>query len=208
MVTNTLYLFLCLPGSCLHWGPRSRGERKIYLWRTSYMCDNFIASVVICLLSIQISPKRLQTHCGCLFSHRPVFWHDPICPRSVLIFDGCSLCFILRRAFSLPYPSLLLLKCVISPSHHQRTPKTARRHFFFFKNKNLRQGSGKAFTKRRSQKCQNLEKRKRDQDVIIPRSVSTFVAGEKATPAVRLSFYSLHKAYICVHTETHVHILL
>lgn len=127
------YLFLRLPGSCLHWGGHgAEVEGKEYWRRTSYMCDNFIASVVIRLLSIQISSKRLQTHCGCLFrrfSRRPVFWHDPICPRSVLIFDGCFLCFILRRAFSLPCPSLLLLKCVISPSHHQQTPKTAHRHF-------------------------------------------------------------------------------
>lgn len=81
------------------------------------------------------APKRLRTHCGRLFqriSRRPVFRHDPISPRSVLIFDGWSLlCFILRRAFSLsPCPSLLLLKRVISPSHHQRTSKTAHRHFF------------------------------------------------------------------------------
>lgn len=33
-------------------------------------------------------------------------------------------------SLSLPCPSLLLLKCVISPSHHQRTSKTAHRHFF------------------------------------------------------------------------------
>lgn len=96
---------------------------------------------------------------------------------------------------------------VLSAPHITSEPPKLRTDTFF-KNKNLRQGSSKAFKKRRSQKCQNLEKRKRDQDVIIPRSVSTFVAGEKATPAVRLSFYSLHKAYTCVHTETHVHIFL
>lgn len=120
------------PAAVFIGGHGAEVEGKEYLRRTSYMCDNFIASVVIRLLSIQISSKRPQTHCGCLFrrfSRRPVFWHDPICPRSVLIFDGCFLCFILRRAFSLPCPSLLLLKCVISPSHHQQTPKTAHRHF-------------------------------------------------------------------------------
>lgn len=174
------------------------------------MCDNFIASVVIRLLSIQISPKRLQTHCGCLFrriSRRPVFWHDPICPRSVLIFDGCSLCFILRRAFSLPCPSLLLLKCVISPSHHQQTSKTAHRHFF--KNKHLRQGSGKALTKRRSQKCQNLEKRKtwprRDNP---SKCIHVCCCRWKSNPRCQTQFYSLHKAYIWVHTEKHAHIFL
>lgn len=57
-------------------------------------------------------------------------------PRFVLLScDGCSLlCFLLQRAFSLslsPCPSLLLLKCVISPSHHHRASKTAHRQTFF-----------------------------------------------------------------------------
>lgn len=177
------------------------------------MCDHFIASVVIRLLSIQISPKRLRTHCGCLFqriSRRPVFRHDPISPPIRPYFWWLVLVVFYppKGLLSLPCPSLLLLKRVISPSHHQRTSKTAHRHFFY--SKNLRRGSGEAFTKRRWRKRQHLEKRKRDQDVIIPRSVSTFVAGEKkkATPAVRLSFYSLHKACKCVslhkHTSTEI----
>lgn len=147
------------------------------------MCDNFIASVVIRLLPIQISPKNGSELTAVVFSSGSLaaLCSDTIQypPRSVLIFDGCSLlCFILRRAFSLPCPSLLLLKCVISPSHHQRTSKNCA-PTPFLKSKNPRRGSGEAFAKRRSQKRQHLEKRKRDQDVIIPRNVSTFVAGEE-----------------------------
>lgn len=42
-------------------------------------------------------------------------------------------------------------------------------------------------------------------DVKIPRNVSTFLAGEKATPAVRLGFYNLHTAYTCAHTLSYKH---
>lgn len=48
---------------------------------------------------------------------------------------------------------------------------------------------------------ENDEKRKTWPRCEIPRNVSTFLAGEKATPAVRLSFYSLHKARIYVYTH-------
>lgn len=56
----------------------------------------------------------------------------------------------------------------------------------------------KLFKKKEEKK----RKRKRDQDVKIPRNVSTFLAGEKAkTPAVRLSFYRP----VCVQTLSYKH---
>lgn len=59
-------------------------------------------------------------------------------PRFVLLIcDGCSLlCFLLQMgllSLSLSRcPLLLLLKCVISPSHHHRASKTAHRWTLFY----------------------------------------------------------------------------
>lgn len=182
------------------------------------MCGNFIASVVIRLLSIQIGPERLQTHCGCLFRRiSPCSDSIQICPRSVLLFDGRSLGFILRRAFSLsPLPLAFVAQAryqpLTSPENLQNCAPTLG--FFFFKTtttttttKISDEAPAEPFAKRRSpQKCQNLGSRKRDREAIIPRRASTLVAGEKATPAVTLASYSLHRAYTCVHTEENTHV--
>lgn len=94
--------------------------------------------------------------------------------------------FSSKRPSLSPCPSLLLLKCVISPSHHHRASKTAHRYFFLIPGSAPKNPSKR---KKHFEKRFKKRKRKRDQDVKVPRNVSTFLAGEKATPAVRLRFF-------------------
>lgn len=157
------------------------------------MYDILLPPVVIrLLLRIKSSSKLAAV----------VFPSPPLTPKRdpqfvLLICDGCSLLyFLLQRAFSLSLavslpPSLLLQKCVISPSHHHRASKTAHRYTVYF----LRFQMNPPMRKPRFKKKSGLKKRKRkrDQDPRILRNVSTFLAGEKkkiqkSTPAVRLQF--------------------
>lgn len=95
-------------------------------------------------------------------------------PKGLLLLSPLPLAFVAQMCY----------QPLTSPANLQNCAPTP-----FLKSKNLRQGSGEAFTKRRSQKRQHLEKRKRDQDVIIPRNVSTFVAGEKRQPPLSDSVF-------------------
>ena len=128
-------------------------------------------------------------------------------PCCVFSSKGPSLSLSLSLSHS-PCPSLLLLKCVISPSHHHRASKNCAPIDFFFSSSNSRLGSDESLQERKNhqKRAKGKRKRKRDQDARIPRNVSTFLAGEKATPAVRLSCCSLHKAYMCTHTHAHTNI--
>lgn len=122
-------------------------------------------------------------------------------PRFVLLIcDGCSLlCFLLQRAFSLSLPLAFVAEMCYQPLTSPPSLQNCAPIDFL----NSRRGSEESLQDKKSlKKGKKKRKGKRDQDVKIPRNVSTFLAGEKATPAVRLSFYSLHKAYICVHTYT------
>lgn len=115
-----------------------RKGNNIYT-QTSYMCDILTASVVIRLLFIRCiksTQNSSKTHCGCLFGwipHHLQLRNDPIPPDlSSLFVMAVPCCVFSSKGPSLsPCPSLLLLKCVISPSHHHRASKTAHRYFFF-----------------------------------------------------------------------------
>lgn len=128
----------------------------------------------------------------------------PSIPRFVLLIcDGCSLlCFLLQRAFSLSLPLAFVAEMCYQPLTSPPSLQNCAPIDFFFLNSRL--GSDESLQEKKNLKRgdKKKRKRKRDQDVQIPRNVSTFLAGEKATPAVRLSSYSLHKAYVSVHTYT------
>lgn len=174
------------------------------------MCDHCIASVVIRLLSIQISPKTAPN------SLRPSFPADLSPPRvptrsnippdpSLFLMAGpCCVLSSEGPSLSPPAPRFCCSNVLSAPHITSEPPKL--RTDTFSRAKNLRRGSGEAFTKRRWRKRQHLEKRKRDQDVIIPRSVSTFVAGEEKKKQPPLSD-SVFIAYIrpvsvCPYTNT------
>lgn len=146
------------------------------------MCDNFIASVVIRLLPIQISPKTAPNSLRFSFpadlSPPCVLTRSNILPDPSLFLMAVPCCVLSSKGPSLSPAPRFCCSNVLSAPHITSEPPKLRTDTFL-NSKNPRQGSGEAFTKRRSQKRQHLEKRKRDQDVIIPRNVSTFVAGEK-----------------------------
>lgn len=114
-----------------------------------------------------------QTHCGCLFVLIPrhlQIRNDPVSPLRfvLLICDGCSLLFSPPKGLLSLCPSLLLLKCVISPSHHHQASKTAHRYTFFLNfwldsDESLQKREGGNNYKKKIGGGQNNRKRKRDQ---------------------------------------------
>lgn len=143
MHTCTLYLFLCLPDGCLRRGAQQdrREENNIYT-QTSYMCDSLIASVVIRLLFIRCikSTRNSSKLTAVVFSagspttsNSDTIQYLP--DLSSLFVMAVPCCVFSSKGPSLslsPCPSLLLLKCVISPSHHHRASKNCAPIDFFF----------------------------------------------------------------------------
>lgn len=191
-------------------GPSStEGKKIIFTPRTSYMCDILTASVVIrlrvlfilCIKSTRNSFKltaAVSSAASSSTSNSETTHYPPICPPYIC--DGCSLlCFLLQIGLlSLSLwrcPLLLLLEMCYQPltsppSLQNCAPQSCNIIFFY-----SQLGSGENL-----QEAKNyyfLKIRKRDQETVemYPR----FFAGEKTTPAVRLSFYSLHR---CAHTYT------
>lgn len=84
----------------------------------------------------QINPKQLQTHRGYFLSwthHNLQHRTDPVSPDLPSLFVmAVPCCVFSSKGPSVSIcPSLLLLKCVISPSHHRRASKTAHRYTYF-----------------------------------------------------------------------------
>lgn len=127
-----LYLFFCLPDGCLRRGPSRTAVRKIIFTPKRATCVAFSllpSSPGSFSFSASNQP---QTHCGCLFVLIPrhlQIRNDPVSPLRfvLLICDGCSLLFSPPKGLLSLCPSLLLLKCFISPSHHHQASKTAHR---------------------------------------------------------------------------------
>ena len=159
------------------------------------MCDILIASVVIrllftrCIKSTRNSSKL--TAVGWI-PHHLQLRHDPISPRFVLLIgDGCSLLVFSppKGLLSLSLPLAFVAEMCYQPlTSPPSLPKL--RTDRLFKKINSRLGSDESPQEEKSFKKE--EKRKGKENVTkmlkIPRNVSTFLAGEKATPAVRLSF--------------------
>lgn len=158
------------------------------------MCDILIASVVIrlvftlCIESTRNSSKltAVVSSAGSPTTSESTTIQIPPDLSSFFVLAVPRCVFSSKRPSLSPCPSLLLLKCVISPSHHHRASKTAHRYFFLIPGSAPKNPSKR---KKHFEKRFKKRKRKRDQDVKVPRNVSTFLAGEKATPAVRLRFF-------------------
>lgn len=105
---------------------------------------------------------------------------------------------LLSLSFSLP-PSLLLQKCVISPSHHHRVSKTAHRYTVYF----LRTQMNPPMRKPRFQKKGGLKTRKRK---TWPRSenpskcIHVSCRWKKKKNQPPLSGFSFYTASKCLHT--------
>lgn len=156
------YLFLRLPGSCLHWGAteqRWKGK-NIYGERATCVIISSLPSSSVSfpfksaangskLTAVVFSGGSLAALCSGTIQYAP----DPslflMAVSCVLSSEGPSLS---------PAPRFCCSNVLSAPHITSKPPKL--RTDTFLRAKNLRQGSGKAFTKRRSQKCQNFEKRK------------------------------------------------
>lgn len=121
-------------------------------------------------------------------------------------------CFLLQRAFSLSAPRFCCWNVLSAPHITTKPPKLRTDRLFFLISGStpmnpFKRERGEIITKKKKKKEGDkiTEKENVTKDVKIPRNVSTFLAGEKATPAVRLGFYNLHTAYTCAHTLSYKH---